>query len=285
MNQKIIGLTGLFFLVAALLVAPLGARAELYVEGYIGGVQATNMGEKFTVHESGPNALSDFQLKHDGKSDPAVIGGLKIGTWFVKEGFLGMNYPDWMKYFGFYTDFSYHRLAFRGQKVTGSDILLRNGVQFGAFSQGALSADDGMVATWAFMFAARYGFLRDSEVPFGRLQPYLAVGPAVLFTSMNPKVRVDTFGVPGSGTIANDLATGGASQSATTIALAVDAGIRYLALKNVSLDLSFKYRYAQPHFEFSGSNREVNGVAVPVSYKLDPTYHLLSGQMGAAYHF
>jgi hypothetical protein len=28
--------------------------------------------------------------------------GLKIGTWFVKNGFLGFDYPDWMKYFSFY---------------------------------------------------------------------------------------------------------------------------------------------------------------------------------------
>ena len=52
------------------------------------------------------------------------MGGVKVGTWFVKEGFLGWSgYPDWMKYFGFYTDFSYQRLYMRKQGLSGTEYL------------------------------------------------------------------------------------------------------------------------------------------------------------------
>ena len=43
------------------------------------------------------------------------------------------------------------------------------------------------MATWAFMFAACYGFFPDKKVPFGPLQPYVGIGFADLY------VRFDKF--------------------------------------------------------------------------------------------
>ena len=80
------------------------------------------------------------------------------------------------------------------------------------------------------------------------------------------------------------------TQSATSLALAVDAGIRYMALKNVSFDISFKYLYAQPSYTFGGVDNPANGFnirvsGVPATFKLDPVYSLFSFQAGVAYHF
>lgn len=267
-------MAGLLVLVAGLLVFSGTARSEMYVEGYIGGTQAANMGNDFDVNFSG--ILGPFiteKWKPTGKSDPAVIGGLKIGTWFVKEGFLGYNYPDWMKYLGFYLDFSYHRLDMRSQNVKYDTFFL-------GLNQGTAPSkiqSEGAVATLAFMFAARYGFLPDSEVPFGRLQPYLAVGPAVMFASMEPKTSYvnNTANVSGVNSFG--------SRSTATICLAAEAGLRWMALKNVSLDLSFKYRYAAPTFSFTG--QDFSPAYGQDSFTFSPTYHLFSGQLGAAYHF
>ncbi|MBI4962377.1 MAG: hypothetical protein HY913_03800 [Desulfomonile tiedjei] len=199
------------------------------------------------------------------------MGGVKLGTWFVKEGFLGMYYPYWMQYFGFYLDFMMHRLNFRQQSGRSFTTISVGGVSVTAPGSFTFSSE-GVAPTLAFMFAARYGFLPDSEVPFGRLQPYVAVGPAIMFASQQP-----TF-------IFNDLGVGRdlESQSSAVICLAVEAGLRWMALKNVSIDVSFKYRYAEPSFSYT--------FLTPITQQratltLDPTFHLFSGQIGAAYHF
>jgi opacity protein-like surface antigen len=275
--KKSYALAGVMILAAILLVLPVGAQAEMYLEGYVGGGFAGGLDDNnFTQSYTSGIFANTYNVGNlPGHAQPYVLGGLKLGTWFVKEGFLGMNYPDWMKYLGFYLDFSYHRLDVKNesfgktQLTTGGAVVSDGNGEF---------KSEGTVATLAFMFAARYGFLPDSEVPFGRLQPYVAVGPAIMFCTQQPTLNVMTAG----GTIATNQDYG--SQSSTNIALAVDAGLRYMCLKNVSLDASFKYRYAQPSFSYSGSYGNAGGAGA-CSFDYKPTYNLFSFQLGAAYHF
>ena len=271
-------------LAAVLLIAPAGAKAEMYIEGYLGGgfggdLSDNSFGATFTGGVLNGQSITG---NAPGKADPFVIGGLKLGTWFVKEGFLGYNYPDWMKYLGFYLDFSYHRLNLKNQGFGATDAL--GGVPI-AFVNTELKSE-GTAATLAFMFAFRYGFFPDSEVPFGRLQPYVAVGPAILFSTQEPTANVMAAAIPG--TVFTSTNVG--SRGSTDIALAVDAGLRYMALKNVSIDASFKYRWANPSYTYSGSYAwgPAGAPALStgaVSYKYEPTLNLFSFQLGAAYHF
>jgi hypothetical protein len=121
---------------ALLLTLSTAAQAALYVEGFLGGNAASNLGS----------------------GTPTFIGGWRLGYWFVPEGVLGINYPDWMKYFGFYTDISLNQVKVNLDSIQGT----------------------GYMATWAFVAAARYGFFPDKKVPFGRLQPWVGVGLADL---------------------------------------------------------------------------------------------------------
>ena len=82
---------------ALLLALSTMVQAAMYVEGFLGGNVASNPGAK----------------------SPAVIGGGRVGLWFVPEGALGLNYPKWMKYFGFYSDISLNGLSVRSGAVPG----------------------------------------------------------------------------------------------------------------------------------------------------------------------
>jgi opacity protein-like surface antigen len=279
---------------AALLAWPVAAGAELYVEAYVGGVQGANtpLSPGYSTSASQPLVTHTYigALNIPGRLDPAVLGGLKVGTWFVPEGFLGYSYPGWMRYFGFYFDFCYHRLDFRRQLGKWSLTLLQNGTLY-TFGAGDLTFwSEGVAPTLAFMFAARYGFFPDAEVPFGRLQPYVAVGPAIMFASQQPTLRYDNLRFTGVGPIPPiPIFNGGRkleSQSDAALCLAAEAGVRWMALKNVSVELSFKYRWAQPSFRYTFAEVQTFPGENPINaITLKPTFHLFSFQVGVAYHF
>ena len=117
--KRIVPILGLVLL-AALVVIPGPAKGEMYVEGYIGGSFPPNAGSDFSTSHNGAVGRPGFRSEtHSPKGilDPAVIGGLKVGTWFVKEGFLGYNYPDWAKYLGFYNKGNKRKIVIRPYRV------------------------------------------------------------------------------------------------------------------------------------------------------------------------
>jgi hypothetical protein len=270
---------------ALLLALPTVVQAEMFVEGFLGGTTAADMGSpSFHQKDLPPPAAapppvivdddgigSFLKYQTNGATSPAVVGGVRLGINFVPTGTLGCHYPDWMKYFGFYTDFSYHKLNVSRTSCTVDDFS--DGGNFNGYFPGSFSSK-GYVATWAFMFSGRYGFLPDAEVPFGRLQPYIGVGPAILFTAIKPQAVVYSGNTVGA--VANP-----SGDFVVVPALAVDAGIRYMVFPHISVDISFRYRYAQPNFKFNFT--DMHGGASSLSFS--PTYNLFSGMMGVAYHF
>jgi hypothetical protein len=250
------------------------------VEGFLGGTTATSLGnasfhqtdvETDHIIPEGERVGSNFYLNNNEAVAPSLIGGGRIGYWFVPEGALGADYPDWMKYFGVYTDVSYQSLNVNEHSVSVADYN-DLGVFQGNFP-GKFSSQ-GYVVTWAFMFAARYGFLPDEKVPFGRLQPWVGVGPAILFTGMRPKATV--YDITGVGAVASP-----GWKSAVAPALVVDAGVRYMIFQHLSIDICFRYRYAQPNFNFGFTDM----VGQSSRLNFSPVYNLFSGMAGVAYHF
>jgi opacity protein-like surface antigen len=181
--------------------------------------------------------------------EPAVIAGITIGYNFVREGFLGYNWPDWMKYFMFATDFTFNRFDMRAQTLSGTFA----GVPFPAIG---LAKTEGTIAAWTFLFMGGYPLFPDSEVPGGRVVPYLGVGPGIVFSTLNHDGR---------------------NGSSVDVALVAEAGVRFMALRNVSLDVAFRYRWCQPSFSLGGADDIPNRISVDANQ--------FSALCRASYHF
>lgn len=255
-----------------LAVLPSRAGAEMYVGGYAGYVRSATVFRDYlvlTTHHPSLGTYEEHQTR--GTFLKGVIGGGKIGLWFTPDGILGYPYPEWMKYFGVYLDCSYHQQDFRyreGNSVIPSAVInTRHSFR-----------SDGDVITLALMFAGRYGFLPTEQVPAGRLQPYLAVGPALMITTQNVTLKSQAF--DGAAFIPYTIAPG--AETTVVPALAVEPGLKWMVHKNIGLDFSFKFRWAHPSFTFNYTD-PISGTRESVT--LHPQYLILSFQMGAAYHF
>jgi len=239
-------LVGVAICFLALAMTPGLGQAGMWVGAQGGANWTADTDVKFSGPVFGASTYKDLGR------EVAVLGGIIIGYDFVKEGFLGYNYPEWMKYFSFCTDFTYNRAESPNQLV---NEIYSEGTEKEWFSM------EMSLACWSFLLKARYGFFPDSEVPFGRLQPYLMVGPGILFSSVRGCLN---NGWPFHG-------------SSVDIALVTEAGFRWMALKNVSLDAGFRYRFAEPKYSGVGLGSE------KIDIKTD--LHLFTAMFRVSYHF
>ena len=92
------------------------SEPSFMVELYAAGAQPLSQQSLSTVHYAHQFFVLPINTSFPGDIDPYFLGGLKFGYWFTPYGTYAIaGMPDWMKYFGFYTDFSYHKLNFGNQ--------------------------------------------------------------------------------------------------------------------------------------------------------------------------
>jgi hypothetical protein len=212
----------------ALVALPRVVGAAMWVGGELGGNFTMN-----TDYNFNGQSLDGTPMK------PSVIGGITLGYDFVNTGFGAYNWPKWMKYFSVVTDFTYNRLS-----VSHGSSGLRSLPPHGA-------TINGYQAVWSFMLMGRYGFCPDSEVPLGRVQPYIGLGPAIVFSGLNL----------GSAAPRNFVGGGLGSSTSTDVALVFESGIRWMCLKNVSLDTAFRFRYSCPEYTYGPYTLETKVLA------------------------
>jgi opacity protein-like surface antigen len=211
---------GVATLVAAMLAMSGVAQSAMWVGAELGG----NLNAYPNITASGPGG----SLSRTTEVRPSVIGGVTIGYDFVNSGFGGYAFPDWMKYFSFAIDYTYNRLTIQD-----------GGPGIGSVFAGA-SRLNGTESALTFLFMFHYGFMPDSEVPSGRINPYLGIGPALVFTGVQG--TIPTYYHPFSQFSSNY------GDNAMNVALVVEPGVRFMAMKNVSIDVAMRYRYSAPSY-------------------------------------
>jgi hypothetical protein len=231
---------GVAALVAAMLALSGVAQSAMWVGAELGGnfPLTTNLNVS-----AGPISgnLGSVGIK------PSVIGGATIGYDFVNSGFGAYAWPDWMKYFSFAMDLTYNRL-----QVNGGQTTTWNGVPVTVLP-GNMRLK-GYEVAWTFLFMAHYGFLPDSEVPSGRINPYIGVGPAILWSGFENPI-------------------GGGGANAMNVALVVEPGIRWVAFPNISIDTAMRYRYAAPSYDIGNNVTLTASPLHQIAFLLRANYH------------
>jgi opacity protein-like surface antigen len=159
---------------------------------YLNGFSLNNGVTAPVAH--GPATLLNNQF------NTSMVGGVKLGYFFHSIPYLGLE-----------VDSSINNSSInRRQLSTSTPIQGATQVQ--------VPNDYWFNWTNALHIVGRYGFWQDKEVPFGRLQPYVGVGPAfvVLYDQMD---------------------------SAKNFSLDMMAGVRYMITKNISTFVEYKFNY------------------------------------------
>jgi opacity protein-like surface antigen len=124
---------------------------------------------------------------------------------------------------------------------------------------------NGWEAAWTFLFMYHHGFFPDSEVPTGRVNPYIGVGPAIVWTGVQGTANIL---YPGK---TNPKYNSRFGDDSMNVALVVEPGIRWMCMKNVSVDTAFRYRYAAP--SWTDGNATLKATLNQFAFLLRANYH------------
>jgi opacity protein-like surface antigen len=219
-------------------------KGEFYTGVFLGAALTPNQDLKYqsiTLNPAaGPVTSQGPVTLFGNKFDPSVVGGLNFGYFNDRIPYLGMEVETYFNR----SNVRYTQLS-TSRPVNGANAV-------------SVPEDGWVNWTTALHIVGRYGFLPDKEVPFGRLQPYLGIGPAFV-------VNYD------------------AVDSAKNFAVDVMAGIRYMMLKNVSAFVEYKFNYLWDAEIEDHAFYLPNGTVGRGTATLDYCSHKIV--FGVAYHF
>jgi hypothetical protein len=161
-----------------------------FIGGFAGGSLVQNTNWHFTPGAQDPRYILNGNVDTSPVDfAPGVVGGLKFGYFLHRLPYVGLE-----------AEFNFTRTDVQPQNITLSRPIRGS-------TQATLSAESFYIPTLALHFLGRYGFLPDQEVPIGRLQPYVGLGPGFIIVF-------------------------GPTDSAKNFSLEAEAGVRYMLLKN-----------------------------------------------------
>ena len=245
---------GIVFVTLHLAVLAPVARAEFYFAGYLGAsftqssdVEISDNTTRFFTFGTFSTQVSPFSLTlKDVGRETSLMGGGKLGYWF--DGFpnLGIEADG----YHFSPDSERNNVP-----ITGNIA----GVPVPAGTTVSLGANRASIAVLGFHLVGRLRFLQSSELPNGRLQPYLGVGPAIFFA---------------------DVSTFGAAHRDTTVGVQALAGLKVFLSRRVSLFGEYKFSHVSPELDFFPT---ITSPTKSTKVTVDLNSHHLYG--GVALHF
>ncbi len=203
---------------------------EWYLAGYSGVSLLPSADWRFSGFPTTLNGRTAQNVRYE----PAVLGGVKFGRFF-----------DTLPWLGWEVETNFSRHGIRDQQARLAPPL-----------PGVVRLPNDRFYIWDSQvnLLARIGFLKDKEVTFGRLQPYLGLGPGfeVIYAT---------------------------DDSAKNLAIEAMAGIRYLFTPALGLFCEYKYSY-----QF---NVEIQQKEIPPfgrgTVTFDAPHHRVV--LGVSYHF
>jgi opacity protein-like surface antigen len=220
-------------------------KGEFYVGGYMGGVftpsQTLNYNEGIRLNNGTTQSREGSVTLNGNNFRPGVVGGFKFGYFCNRVPYVGLE-----------VETSVDKSSRRPNESASANRPIQG------FTKVSLHNDNWINWTTALHIVGRYGFMKDQDVPFGRLQPYLGVGPAFV-------VNYEEI------------------DSAKNFGIDMMAGVRYMMLKNVSAFVEYKFTHIwnaefEDHYFFLPNSTVVRGTAT-----MDYTSH--KWVLGVAYHF
>jgi opacity protein-like surface antigen len=173
-------------------------QGEWYVGGYTGFSYLPANDWKFADNYPGPyggRTAKNIQYQ------PGVLGGIKFGRFFDACPWFGVEFE---------TNFSRNNLHGNQGRISppvpGGPVNLLGG------------PDYFMIWAQQSNLIARYGFLKDKEITFGRLQPYVGLGPGFEIIYFE-------------------------KDSATNVAIETLAGLRYMCTPKIAFFCEYKFSY------------------------------------------
>jgi opacity protein-like surface antigen len=177
-------------------------NGEFYAGGFLGAAftpsQNLRYSDGFILNNGLPRTSQGSATLFSNKFDTSLTGGVKLGYFTHTIPYLGLEVESSVN-----NSYVNRRSLSVSRPIQGSTVA-------------TVPNDSWINWTTALHIVGRYGFLPDQEVPFGRLQPYVGIGPAVV-------VLYDEV------------------DSAKNFGLDVMAGVRYMFTKHIGAFVEYKY--------------------------------------------
>jgi opacity protein-like surface antigen len=177
-------------------------NGEFYAGGFMGAAftpsQNLRYSDGFILNNGLTRTSQGSATLFSNKFDTSLTGGVKLGYFTHTIPYLGLEVESSVN-----NSYVNRRSLSVSRPIQGSTVA-------------TVPNDSWINWTTALHIVGRYGFLPDQEVPFGRLQPYVGIGPAVV-------VLYDEV------------------DSAKNFGLDVMAGVRYMFTKHIGAFVEYKY--------------------------------------------